>query len=212
MIKNKSKISEVLSKLLFERRMKATELAREIDIPQPTLHRIISGKSPNPHSSTVEPIAEFFNVTVDQLKGNIPIGETLPPSKQTVTQIPLYNWDDLSARSTNAQPTHYVIGSHDTSNEAFAVNMNDSSMEPQFPRGSILILDPNKPANDRSYALIQLSEEGVFIFRQLLVDANHQFLKPLNPDLNAFPMRLLGEEDSVIGVLIEARHLYNQSN
>ena len=46
------------------------------------------------------------------------------------------------------------------------------------------------------------------VFRQLLIDVEHQYLKPLNPDLNAYQMRLLNDKDKITAVLIESRINY----
>ena len=83
-------------------------------------------------------------------------------------------------------------------------------MEPLFPYSSMLIFDPEKPFKDRSYVLVQLNETNTPVFRQLLIDLDQKYLKPLNPDLNVFKMRLIGEKDKIIATLVEARQLYNE--
>ncbi len=50
-------LDEILSRLLFEKKMRAMDLARELNIPQPTIHRIATGKSTTPHIGTLEPNA-----------------------------------------------------------------------------------------------------------------------------------------------------------
>ena len=210
--KKTNRISEVLNKLLFERKIRATELARKIDVPQPTLHRIVSGKSPNPHISTIKPIAEFFNISIEQLKGERSLTDDSSSklvNKHDLIQVPLYRWENLSIWYGGLETEQCIVATHDISDDAFAVYMRDSSMEPQFARGTTLIIDPNKKSNDRSYVLVKLAENGFFIFRQLLIDADYYFLKALNSDLNTFPMRLLHEDDQICGVLVEARHTYN---
>lgn len=94
------------------------------------------------------------------------------------------------------------------SEQGFATIMPDSSMEPIFTRNSILIFDPNKSSKDRSYVLAKLHDSEILVFRQLLIDFDHKYLKPLNPDLNVFSMRLLAKNDKVHAVLIEARRIY----
>lgn len=50
---------------MFKKNISATKLASKINTPQQTLHRIISGSSPNPHFKTLELLAEFFEVSVE---------------------------------------------------------------------------------------------------------------------------------------------------
>lgn len=82
-------------------------------------------------------------------------------------------------------------------------------MEPYFPQGAILILNTKKLPSDRGYVLAKIQGGSALVFRQLLIDGEHRYLKPMNPDLAAFPMRLLREEDCILGALLELRHRYD---
>ncbi len=205
-------ISNILSRILFEKKIKPIELARELHIPQPTMHRIVSGKSPNPHPGSVKPIADYFNLTVDQLKGVAPLPDSFfdnPLAKKRLIEIPLIEWDDLPNLKSPDLKKQSIAAMADLSQDCFAVYMNDSSMEYYFPKRCILILDPNKSFGDRSCVLVKLAASNLHTFRQIIVDADHRFLKPLNPDLTASHMRLLTDEDHIVGVLVEARQVYN---
>ncbi|EKD91679.1 MAG: repressor protein C2 [uncultured bacterium] len=193
--------------------MKPVELSREVNLPPTTIHRLITGKSTRPYKSSLKPIADFFSVSVDQLLGESPLlSEKNIISKNAIRYLPFINWEMLSLLR-NAQKKHETENENipfvgNIGAQAFATTMNDSSMEPQFSKNNILIFDPEKKPLDRSYVLVQL-DENIFIFRQLLIDADHQFLKPLNPDLNIFKMRLLGKTDKIVAVLVEARQKYS---
>ena len=78
-------------------------------------------------------------------------------------------------------------------------------MEPLFPKMSVLIFDPNVEHHDRSYVLVQLAQQPTPVFRQILIDADQHYLKPLNSDLSEFSMRLVKPEDRIIATLIESR-------
>jgi hypothetical protein len=97
------------------------------------------------------------------------------------------------------------------SDNSYATITQDSAMEPLFPRNSLLIFDPERIPKDRSYVLAELHDSNLLVFRQLLLDADQKYLKPLNPDLNIFKMRLLSEEDKIIATLVEARQIYDQA-
>lgn len=220
MAKKYPKMAQVLKKLLFEKDMKSIDLAREVDLPAPTVHRLVTGKSTRPYKSSIEPIADFFSISTDQLLGEQPLpGEEVvietehnELSSDYISRVPLIPWNKINERNTldfTEYKTVPYIGS--ISEAGFATIMPDSSMEPIFSRNSILIFDPNKTASDRSYILVKLTEAQQPVFRQLLIDLEHQYLKPLNPDLTAFQMRLLKDEDEILGILIEARQVYNDA-
>ncbi|MCW5589911.1 MAG: helix-turn-helix domain-containing protein [Legionellales bacterium] len=208
-------LSQRLQELLYDKRMNASELAREVGLPVPTVHRLVTGKSTRPYKSSLKPIADYFSLSVDQLIGEEPLVEvqtfaTLPANKKQTIELPLYEWAQLSQiRENSAHPDESIIVMNDLSAQCFALKMNDSSMMPQFPKGSVLIFDPTKEPFDRSFVLVQLVDgDNLFVFRELILDANHRFIRALAPDLTGTQLRLLDEGDEVVAVLVEARQSY----
>lgn len=214
-------LSKVLKKLLFDRDMKPVELARAVDMPVPTVHRLVTGKSTRPYQSSLEALAEYFEITQEQLLGEKPLpGEETnappailkknqQPSENYIKQIPLVPWDKITNfdKLENSYDKIPCLGT--ISDQGFALIMPDSSMSPIFAKGNILIFDPAKAPIDRSFVLVKLAENNALVFRQMLVDVDYKYLKPLNPDLNAFKMRLLNESDQILGVLVESRQIHN---
>lgn len=205
-------LDKILQTLMFKKKVKPAQVARDTLIPKQTLSRIISGKSPNPHIKNLEPLADYFNVTVAQLKGEEELPDdaveiTLPSRKRKAKSIPVYAWEHVEQRHP-ANSNESIFVSHQLSDNAFAVAMPDTSMEPLFRKDSILILDPEKPHQDRSFILVKLAKAEQIVFRQLLIDAEHQYLKALSPDFDAFPMRLVDDNDKIIGTLVEARQVF----
>lgn len=202
--------------------MKPIDLARELDIPQPTIHRLVTGKSTRPYKSSLEPIANYFDISVDQLIGDEPLLAKWQPQTPALSQplqdiriktVPIILWNgatDLAIACKNAKKHIAITGN--ISDECFAVFMNDHSMEPLFPKSTILIFDPKKKHTDRSFVLVKLETKDAPIFRQLLVDVDQSYLKPLNPDNNIYKMRLLSPKDEVIGVLFESRNNFSDDD
>ena len=212
-----SNIRNILEKLLFEKKIRATELARETNVPQPTLHRILSGKSPNPHKSTVQPIADFFNISVEQLSGKQDLlhSSNSPNSRlvknENAKQVPLISWENISSYIKDpgdCKINEIIYCSPTLGKHVFALNMADTSMEPFFPQGAVLIFDRDKLAKDRTHVLVHIADSDTYLFRQLLVDGENSYLKPLSPDLTTFQMRLLGGKDKILASLVEFRHCY----
>ncbi len=139
MAKNYPNLGKILKRLLFERDMKPMDLARELNIPQPTIHRLVSGKSTRPYKSSLDPIANYFSITTSQLVGEKPLDsettQQYPSLGGKITTVPLLNWNDLpdlSPPSSNEGGGTIMVGN--VSKKAFALTMPDSSMEPLFPR------------------------------------------------------------------------------
>lgn len=208
-------LGKILKKLLFEKDIKPIDLSKEVSISQPTLHRLIAGKTTRPYKSSLQPIADYFGISVEQLVGEESF-ETAPVykvNKKIIRMIPLLAWHELPKRETlQGNPHREVAVTDEISEKAFALVMPDSSMEPVFSHLSILIFDPVFKPTDRSYVLIKLNETNRFIFRQLIIDVEHRYFKSIHPDLNSTRMGLLDPKDEIIACLVESRNNYMQSN
>jgi transcriptional regulator with XRE-family HTH domain len=215
MAKHYPKLSGILKKLLFQKDLKPVDLARELDIPPPTIHRLVTGKSTRPYPSSLNPIADYFGVTTDQLLGLEPLfpeDETpkaaSTPAPAGFQAIPVWSWNSLGKEEKEVQ-MQLPVGN--VSEQSFALIMHDHSMEPLFEKGCTLIFDPAVKPIDRSYVLVKIASSGISVFRQLLIDVDNQFIKSLNPDISASSMRLLSPEDEIIACLVETRSNFQRN-
>lgn len=211
-------ISDILSRLMFEKRIKTAELARRINLPQPTVHRIVKGTSPRPHHSSLLPLADFFGISLEQLKGLKPIPglnsrnpDSSPPD---LRELPLLNFDEVmgwyhNKLHENFSPSEKFFCDAPVSDRAYILKMNDASMSPQFPIGTLLIIDPSRLPKDRSFIIAILKNSPVAIFRQLLIDGPHYYIKPISPDFDHFRMTLLKEGDILCGTLVQIKINFN---
>jgi len=131
-------------------------------------------------------------------------------------KIPLIDWkkatsiDYIREKMQFDSKNHVLFTDAVVSDHAFALILKDSSMEPQFPKGTVLIIDPKKSHRDRSFVVAKINNHEELIFRQLIIDGPNHYLKPISPDLENFEMCLLGKEDEIRGILIQARHDYEE--
>jgi transcriptional regulator with XRE-family HTH domain len=208
MAKKYLQLSQILKRLLFERNLRPSDLARDLNMPPPTIHRIVTGESTRPYKSSLSPIAEYFNVKVEQLIGEEPLfpsmdGNSISLSQRT-RRVALVAWELLGYEPKSAQGLSEIIVS-DVSDKAFAVINPDYSMEPLFQKNSILIFDPEVKPIDRSYVLVKLHDPDTYVFKQLLIDLNQKFIKSLNQDLSIASLRKLEDNDKIIARLVENR-------
>jgi len=186
------------------------DLSRITHIPQPTLHKIATGKSLNPRYTTLKTIADYFSVSVEQLKGEAPLPFSMVKSPLDLTNQPngniyllnnetLKHSDDLSKITSDIT----IPGNTNFQSNCFALNMPDTSMEPLFPMGSTLVFNTKIVAVERQYILVHIKDEDVVVFRQLLIDGNDRYLKALNMD---FKLREMHDVDTIKGTLVESRN------
>ncbi len=62
--------------------------------------------------------------------------------------------------------------------EPFALQVLDDSMEPEFKKDCIIIIDASATVKHESY--VMASVENGYIFRQLLIEDGKYFIAPLN--------------------------------
>lgn len=61
-------IKDTLDKLMTDSETSGYLLSEKTGVPQPTIHRILTGKSIDPKTDTLKPIAKYFGITVSQLR------------------------------------------------------------------------------------------------------------------------------------------------
>ena len=203
LVMKNTRIGQILTRLMADKKIRAAELARQINLPQPTVHRIATGACEHPHLSSLEPIADFFSVSIDQLKGHEPITWF-----DHVFKIPLLTWKEVlnwPAKKNEMQNNELILTDAAVSKAGFALKIKDASMDPVFPKNTLLIADPERQAKDRSYIIAKLMNHPEAIFRQLLIDAGDYYLKSLSPDFDQYKMTRLNNNDKILSVVVQAK-------
>lgn len=89
-------------------------------------------------------------------------------------------------------PVDIAIGKY-----AFALRVEGDSMEPGFPDGCIVIIDPNASPKPKDY-VIAINGDNEATFKQLVKDGPDLYLKPRN---KSYPTKPLGSS-RIIGVVV----------
>ncbi|OUD12630.1 S24 family peptidase [Thioflexithrix psekupsensis] len=83
-------------------------------------------------------------------------------------------------------------------NEPFALRVLGDSMSPEFEEGHIIIIDPDGRAVSGAYVLAQMN--GEYIFRQLHIENDRYYLKPLNAN---YPTLEISGFSDIHGVIVQ---------
>jgi len=86
-----------------------------------------------------------------------------------------------------------------SSSEPFALQVTDNSMEPEFKRGCIIVIDPAGVIEHGCYVMAEV--ENGFIFRQLVLENDCYFLQPLHTDYLHEKRRI--ELAAIKGVIVQ---------
>lgn len=82
--------------------------------------------------------------------------------------------------------------------DLLALRVLGDSMAPEFIEGHIIIIDPAGVIEDSTYVLAIYENE--YIFRQLIIDQEQFFLKPLNEH---YPTVQIASLEAIKGVIVQ---------
>ncbi|OGT38580.1 MAG: transcriptional regulator [Gammaproteobacteria bacterium RIFCSPHIGHO2_12_FULL_37_14] len=188
-----------------------SDLARETQIPQPTLHHILDGKTKKPRRQALEALANFFSISIPQLIGVAPLSTMMSETiKNTlkISTVPLIDWSltrNWEREKCNLAKFDEIILEKQVDKNAFAIRMKDSTMEPLFHEKSLLIFDPSKKPKERDFVLVYISKNDAIIFNRLFIDGEKFYLKQEKTNGDAELIKINLKIDKIIATLIEAR-------
>jgi transcriptional regulator with XRE-family HTH domain len=207
---NKSQIEKLainLHSLMKSRNISDAELARALDLPSMTVRRIVLGETTDPRISTLKLIADYFEVSIDaMLNGD---GNWFNSSEKRMPQfIPILDWklistsDAINKIKLDNWPDWHPIAISSGMNlsaNSFAIESRPS-MQPRYPHGTLLIIDPDETPNDSDVILIKIKNSNDLSLRELIIDPPRWQLLPI---INGSEIIFYEEkEHKIIGVLM----------
>lgn len=84
------------------------------------------------------------------------------------------------------------------SDEPFALQVLGDSMEPEFEHGCIIVIDPAGVIQNGCFVLAEIN--GEYIFRQLLVQEERLYLKPMKSSYETIQIPNL---QAITGVIVQ---------
>lgn len=192
------------------------ELFRRTGVPQPTIHRILSGITPNPRMESLEPLAEFFNVSTDQLLGRIPLSkDRISGSFSAVTTtkkvVPLLNWLEvvhwpkIITKSNFKTERDWVTSESGITGSAFALKITTADYAPEFRKGSTIVVDCSRSPKEGDFVLGIQTKNNSVLLGEFFVEKNKKFVRLLSQ-----PEKEL-QIDKIVtlyGVIAEAKHSF----
>ena len=211
LLTNNPTLSSILIELIDQFNITEAELARAIKLPRATINRIKSGKIVDPRSSTLTLISDYFNVSIDQLLGHKPLSFH-STQEANIIRVPLLQWEQLqSAKKTTGCPIddkahkewiHFECENENHADSLFALKIEGDAMWPYFDDKSIIFIDTQLEAQNRSFVVAYIASSDEVILRQLLIDGKSKILNPLN---TAFSSIKLDADDRLIGVVAHVK-------
>lgn len=127
-------------------------------------------------------------------------------------RLPLVSWVQAGSFQNIEDP--FLPGDADVwvpvtrrySKRAFALRIRGDSMVdpsgigPSFPEGSIICVEPDATPIHKSFVVVRLDNSVDATFKQLIIDGDARYLKPLNP---RYPIMTVTDEATICGVVMQ---------
>ncbi len=95
------------------------------------------------------------------------------------------------------QPQGWITVTASVGQRAYALTVIGDSMEPKFPEGVTIIVDPDVRPVQGSFVVALLRDTDQVTFKQFVIDGRH-YLKPLNP---RYPIMEIDDHVALCGVV-----------
>lgn len=189
-VSDSNALSKNLEFLLKKNGLSLSQLSQACGVDKPIISRILNGKTTNPQVDTLKPIAEFFDITIDQLIG---VGKTAAEKQYGVVVpidrllVPLIEWKHIPywrEIKDSYNPKKTIDARITGSKDSFAIEIDNNKYEPVFSCGCIIIIDPSIDPKNRDYILTSDENSALPTIEQLIIENDKTFLKTIDSKLN----------------------------
>jgi SOS-response transcriptional repressor LexA len=187
-------------KLMLEKNIVISQLARAVNIPQPTLYRLLKGKTSDIKLSTLIEIADFFSISItDIAKPNF----THASEANNVTayqSVPILSWREIDTYPLkNENKNNYCYPSVKCSERAFALK-SKTAFERIFSKDTIFVVDPNVEAVDGDFVIVCYKNTLEATIRTLVIDGPVMELRKIHCSEN----ESMTEEIRIVGPVLQS--------
>jgi phage repressor protein C with HTH and peptisase S24 domain len=225
---NESLLRKNLDWLLKQSKASPYELQRATGVPQPTIHRILTGESNDPRTKTLQPLADHFGVSVEDLRSR---DLTLMTADGTVTFVQVKNFtpaavtDDGDPREIQVPKVRLrvaagISGFHTDPElfdgatmtvsrswatrhgydplKLFWVRVGGRSMEKTLHEDDWVLINTGQ-TEPKDSKIFAINFEGEAVIKRLTRDAGHWWLTSDNQDPQYYRRQCRGSECLIIG-------------
>ncbi len=200
-----------LSQLLREKGLTANAFAKKSGIPQPTIHKILEGKTSNPGLNTIEIIAASLDVSPCEFF-DYPLNYAIEGLSPKIPLYPLFSCmdiqDQMKDSEENRSEGYFFPEEIQSGQRLFCLKIEGDYYVPTFRDGDIVFFDANKKPVSGSYVVLVDDEEAsgdvIFIatIEQIITDGRRLYLRSLNIDIPDTQLRPLLKSQKIIGTCI----------
>ena len=201
---------------MTEHSVSESDLARALNLPYNTIHRLISGYTADPRISTLKLIASYFNVNLDTLLNENKFISNPLELYNDKRVIPVVTWEQLANENFLESIKHQSINwlpIPSITNEELNANSyaleSRPSMQPRFPIGTFFVIDPTCKPIDGDLILVKIKENNAVSLRELVIDPPTMRFLPIIE--NSEVLNFEHTEHEIIGVIVLSMHHFRRN-
>ncbi|MFO7278259.1 MAG: XRE family transcriptional regulator [Pseudomonadota bacterium] len=208
----------------FARRLKAGMAAKQLDqstvaralgIEPQSVQQWLAGQT-MPRGYRIKALAALLDVEPWELLGSSTPVEDAGGNRFSavapggIRRVPRISWVSAGQFREievpySGQPEAWDTPTEPLGPRAFSLRVEGDSMEPEFPAGCIIFVEPDTQAVNGDYVVVTVDDTNQATFKQLVIDGPRRYLKPLNP---RYPVIPIEREARICGVVREMRKAY----
>jgi len=192
-------------------------VARAIGVEPQSVQQWISGRT-SPRGYRIKALAALLDVEPWELLGaaddrSLHVSAAAPLGSSGIRRVPRLSWvsagqfREVEAPASLQDVEDWDMPSEPLSPGAFSLRVEGDSMEPEFPQGCIIFVEPQAQALNGDYVVVTLDDTNQATFKQLVIDGARRYLKPLNP---RYPIIPVERDARICGVVREMRKAYRR--
>jgi len=120
-----------------------------------------------------------------------------------ISMVAAGNWSENVDNYVAGYPDDWIVTTIQVKQHTYALIVEGDSMEPKFPNGATIIVEPEEEARNGSYVIVRQNSTET-TFKQLIIDGGQYFLKPLNA---RYPIMAMRDDAVICGIVKEIRML-----
>lgn len=200
----------VLRQLLDYKSLTANGLAKILDFPTPTIYRLTTGEVQDPRISTLISVADYFDITIEQLLGRENLDERFLPenanqSNKPLFSIPLLTMQEASQFKQSIKKTTqwfcWQSNSDADSQKCFSIVIKNNLYDPIFTSGAVIVVNPAIAPENGDYVVVSFEGDAIPVVKRFMSEGKNKFLSSIANEKNF--VKYNAKESSIVGVIIE---------
>lgn len=189
-----------------------SELARALGVTPQAVQKWEAGGAPK--GARLREVADALGVTVEHLLSgasvapaqqafpNVEAGPDIRGRVPLISWVQAGSWEQIVDNFSPGDAEDWMPCPRKYGPQTFALRVRGVSMEPKYQDGDIIFVDPDARPEHGKNIVVRLDDEQEATFKQLVLEGDRKFLKPLNPDWPGPKLIQINGNATICGVVI----------